>query len=478
MAKENIPPIVELGTTGLRTFGGYIYEEYDPNLSGKKAITKYQEMLNDAIIAALWFTIQQLARNVDWYVLPATKDQQQDLDNATWLDEQNMRGMEEMPWNEFITEALSMCPFGHSLHEIVYKQEANGDLTWRKLPIRAQSGLLRWDWDNETSEIRGVWQLAPPLYRLTYIPKDKFLLFRTKSSKNNPEGWSILRPAYKAYYYKTRLGEIEAIGAERGVEGIHICWVPSNVDSPSADDAAAIAAKQAFIDLATNIRRDSQEGIVFPLVYEKGTGNKSYDLTLLTTQSTETAQIGTMITRYSNEMLQSVLAEFIMLGTKSVGSYALSSNKTEIFMKALNAFLDAIEEVFNTYAVPRLFALNPQKDVSNGLPEIKHKPAGDPDPKLMAAVLALFPALGWDVSTDIQLENFTREAIGLPPKPEEESDNPIAKNIHVQDHKELVDSLAQGAIGKNEYRKRHGLKELSPKELAELEAETSRSMGL
>ena len=76
-------------------------------------------------------------------------------------------------------------------------------------------------------------QLAPPSYKQVVIPMEKCLLFRTQTHKNNPEGRSILRNAYRSWYFKKRIEEIEGVGIERDLAGNsislcrpcnHVCW--------------------------------------------------------------------------------------------------------------------------------------------------------------------------------------------------------------------------------------------------------------
>ena len=62
------------------------------------------------------------------------------------------------------------------------------------------------------------------------IPMSKALLFRTKSRKNNPEGRSILRNAYRSWYFKRRIQEIEGIGIERDLAGLPVMHGPEGLD--------------------------------------------------------------------------------------------------------------------------------------------------------------------------------------------------------------------------------------------------------
>ena len=420
---------VDFGVSGLKRFAGYIFEEFVNELTGKNAIKTYKEMYyNDPVASSLIFAIKMTARKSDWRVEPAS-DEEKDLEAADFL-EQCMNDMNR-PWKEVINEILSMIQYGHAPMEVTLKKRdgeqeepsktssyEDGAIGWQSIALRSQETILRWEF-YENGDIKGLWQLAPPYYRLTYIPWEKFLLFRTDYSKNNPEGRSILRGAWRPWLFKKHLEEIEAIGAERGVSGIPICWVPPNIAAPDTTDTNAVAALTAFKELVKNIRRDSQEGIVFPMVRDDK-GNQMYDLTLLTTQGSETGKIGEMIERKSREMLQVCLAEFIMLGAGKTGSFAMSQSKIDLFLMAIETYLDLIAEVFNNTAVPRLFKMNPQFKVED-LPKIQHDGVKDMDLNNMSSYISKLVAAGAMVP-DMPLMDYLRTAAGLPAPTDEDQE--------------------------------------------------------
>lgn len=419
---------VDFGVSGLKRFAGYIFEEFVNELTGKNAQKTYKEMYyNDPVASSLIFAIKMTARKSEWRVEPASDDKAA-LEEAEFL-EQCMDDMNR-PWKEVINESLSMIAYGHAPMELTYKKRDgeqdepsktsvfdDGAIGWQSIALRSQETILRWEF-YENGDIKGLWQLAPPYYRLTYIPWEKFLLFRTDYSKNNPEGRSILRGAWRPWLFKKHLEEIEAIGAERGVAGIPVAWVPPNIAAPDSTDTNALAALEAFKDLVKNVRRDSQEGIVFPMVYDDK-GNKMYDLTLMTTGGSETGKIGEMIERKSREMLQVCLAEFIMLGAGKTGSYAMSQSKVDLFLMAITTYLDLIAEVFNTHAVARLFELNPQFKCKDGLPTIHHDGVKDMDLNNMSNYISKLVTSGV-IQPDAALSEYLRAAAGLPAQTEEE----------------------------------------------------------
>jgi hypothetical protein len=356
----------EIGSTGLNAYGGTISEESLRQLAGTKGIKTFAEMRdNDDTVGAVLFIIDKLLRNVAWKVEPA--DNSPEAIECAEFMKTCMDDMEHS-WGDFISEVLSMLPFGWSSHELVYKVRGGTDTTnksyhseyddnkigWRKLPIRSQESLFNWEFD-ESGDVTAM-QQQPPSGSVVTIPIEKLLIFRTQSYKNNPMGRSILRNAYRPWFFKKRIEEIEGIGIERDLAGLPVASVPAELLSASAtpDQKASL---NAIKKLVTSIRRDRQEGVVFPLVYDE-MGNLLYKLELLSTGGTRQFDTNAIVMRYGKAIAMTVLADFIFLGQSKVGSYALSSDKTDMFSAGLGAWLGSIADVINRSARPKLMKLN------------------------------------------------------------------------------------------------------------------------
>ena len=207
MPRKPKPALVEIGTTGLKSFSGRIDEEYHQRLRGGKAAKIYEEMSdNSAVVGAVLYAIETYLRRVSWSVVPANQSPEA-LKEAKFLEE-CMEDLDQT-WEEFLCEVLTMLIYGYSLFEIVLKirggpQErsqtrrskyTDGRYGWRSFAPRAQTSVEEWDLDQE-SNVLGVVQSAAPDYKRTYLPMNRCMLFRTKSRKNNPEGRSFLRNLY------------------------------------------------------------------------------------------------------------------------------------------------------------------------------------------------------------------------------------------------------------------------------------------
>ena len=420
MEKSRTPVnLKQLGVTGLRRQGPYIYEEFLPELRWPKAGKIYQEMSdNDPVIGATLYLAEMLIRGVEWRVEPATTGSV-DTEAAEFLKE-CMDDM-EMSWANVISEILSVLTYGFSFHEVVYKirrgpkeknpkyksKYSDGKFGWRRMPIRAQTSLYEWTF-NEDGDVVAFVQQCEPLFELVSIPMAKGLLFRTRVSKDNPEGKSLLRNAYRPWFFKKHFEEIEGIGIERDLAGFPVLQAPENLDLWNEDDPRMVALRAQAEKLVASVRRDSEEGILL---------QAGWNLELLTSGSSRQIDIGATIERYDNRIAITMLSDIILIGSSNSGSFALAESKQSLLGAALQAQLANIADVFNTKAVPDLFESNGY-DLTD-YPKIVPGQIQTPSLKEVALMMR---AMGLDISKDMELQNYIRHIMGMPDLSQKEFD--------------------------------------------------------
>lgn len=421
-APANAQPLGEIGSTGLVRFNGLVYEEFLPELHGKKLIKIIQEMRdNDPVVGAELFVIDMLLRQVNWDVEKGG-DTPNDEEAATFLEE-CMDDM-SMTWPDVISEAATMFPFGWAMLEICYKKRSgpqpessedasskynDGRVGWRKMPIRAQESFFKWIID-DNGGLQGMVQRPAPDYQERAIPIEKALLFRTSTHKGNPEGRSIFRNAYRPWYFKKRIEEYEAIGIERDLAGFPMMHVDPRLMDVNASEADKALLKQ-YEEMVFNVRRDALEGMILPSLYDNN-NNELYKFTLLNSGGQRQFDTDKIIGRYDQRIAMTVLADFILLGHENVGSFALSSDKTDLFAVAIGAWLEVIAAVFNNYAVPRLFAMNAWK--LEKLPKIVPGDIETPDLAELATYITALANAGMPLFPNENLERYLLTVASLP----------------------------------------------------------------
>ena len=364
----------EYGRIGQKRWEGVFNEEFLPELSGIRGIKTYREMLdNDDTIGAIMFAIKMLIRQVKWHVEPGG-DSAKDREAAEFV-ESCMDDMQNT-WTDTISEILSFLAYGWSFHE-----------------------------NDDKDNLIGMTQQPPPDYGLLTIPISKAMLFRTESIKDNPEGRSILRNAYRSWYFKRRIQEIEAIGIERDLAGLPVLHAPDGVDIWDDKDPELVSINAALTSMVKNIRRNEYEGLVLPAGYEAE---------LLSTGGTRQFDTNAIINRYDAKIAQTVMADFIMLGHEQTGSFALSEDKTELFAVALGAFLDVICETFNNQGIPSLIDMNGAHfDAITDYPQLAHGDVDKRDITKLSTFLKDMVGVGILIP-DEDLEDYVREVANLP----------------------------------------------------------------
>ena len=432
MEKQERPTstdFMEIGSSGLVQYAGQVEEDFLRQLQGRRGSAIYREMAeNHPVIGGILQSVDMLFRSVDWTVEPSDSDNQAAIDQAEFVSD-CLNDM-SVTWQDTVSNILSMLVYGFSYHEIVYKRRSgysndgtsskfnDGKIGWRKLPARAQDTVYRWKFDS-TGGIEGAIQNNPISGDgEVFIPIEKALLFRTTTRLNNPKGKSILRSAYTSWYYQKRITTIEAIGIERDLAGLPVAYVPPQLlsDNATSQETAALTEIKRIV---RNIRRDEQEGLVFPLAYDPETKQKAYDIQLLTSGGRRQFDTNAIINRYDQRIAMSVLADFILLGHEKIGTQSLSVSKIELFMDTIEAWLSSIGDVFNQFAIPRLMRLN---GVSEELfPKLNWSAPRDPDLGMLGDYVSKLTATG-AMMTDDNLSDYLRDLAGLPAEESEAVD--------------------------------------------------------
>jgi len=401
-----------LGVAGDNTHNGQIRaDEFLPELRGKKAVRKYREMRdNDSTVGAVMYSVEQILRDVDLHVHAAN-----DSDAAKVEKEFVESILVDMDHtlDDHIAEALGYLSYGFGWFEVIYKRRVgpterspkkhskftDGRIGIRKIASRAPWTINKFDVDQKTGDVLGIEQSVGIMAGKNYIPTNKSLYYRTTSLNGDPSGRSILRNAYTSYEYLNNLQAIEAIAVERELAGIPVARIPAEYLSGDASVAQA-----GFVNNLQQILRDvkfNEQGYIilpsdtYPDKDGAPTNQRLVDIELMASNGKRNIDINPIINRYQHDIARSVLSEFLLLGT-SGGSYALSKSKTDLFLRALESYIQAIVDVLNKQLVERLWQLNGlDYDL---MPTIKAGDVAPHDLREIAAFLRNLNNAGIDVS--------------------------------------------------------------------------------
>lgn len=412
--------LATLGSPGLKQWGGIIHEEWLAELKGNRWTTIIKQMVDgDAIVGGILHAVTMLIRQVDWEVV-AAEGESNEAERAAEHVRQCFEDM-EVPFGDCIAELLNFLPYGWNVSEILYKLRFGDDgeptknsmyndgmVGWRRFATRPQDTLNNWEFTN--GYCTALIQADPVDGKLKRVPLSKAIHLKTTTNKDNPEGKSILRNSYRSWYFKRNIENIEAIGIERDLAGLPVLGIPPEwlEENASEDEQRMLLEAKAIV---TGIKRDENEGVVLPLMYDDR-GNKLIELQLMTSGGQRQFDTSVVVERYDRSMAMSVLADFMMLGHKNVGSFALSATKTTMFALAITAWMDFIQEAVRKQAIIPLMRYNGFPIAL--APNLKHSDIGTRDLAQLATYIKELTAAGAPLFPNPRLEAFLLDQAGLP----------------------------------------------------------------
>lgn len=362
-----------LGVSGKNTYQGDIRaDEYQQELKGKRGIQKYKEMRDgNAIIGSIMYAVEQTLRDVEIKIKPAD-DSEEAKREADFL-KSVLDDMDES-LDDHISEALSYLTYGFGWFEVIYKRREgdfrspkknskfnDGRIGVKKIAIRAPWTVDRFEINQSTGEVLGMYQDAVWGKLPVMIPVEKSVYYRTTSLNNDPSGRSVLRNAYVSYTYLNKIQNYEAVAIERELHGVPIGRMPAEYLSSDAS-ADQTNLRSQFERILRDLKNNDQGYALLPsdLYVDadgKPTNQRLMDIELITANGSRSIDIDPVVKRYQHDIARSLMAEFLMLGS-SGGSYALSKTKTDLFLRSLESYINNIVDVLNKQLVERIWQLN------------------------------------------------------------------------------------------------------------------------
>lgn len=429
----------EIGDTGLNRSGGHVLEEYHRDLKGAKFAKAIREMSdNCSSVGAYNWMVEALTGEVSWKVKPPPgKDSPLHLKVADFVescrdDIGSGEGGNTLTWDDVISEILSFTNYGWCFMEEwakvrrgdqpagFFKDEHerlrhvskynDGLIGWGGFEPRAQESLLCWEFDSSGRAVSMIQQTLSSYGGTRKIPLSKGALFRARSRKNNPEGFSLLRPAWVDWYCYREIRSLEAIIIERDGAGLVVLEVPAEVMAEAPNGPQYLKA----VELVQKIRRNEKEGVVICSELSPDGLPTGWKLRLLASGGARQISTDVALKRYETNILMTLLAEFLKLGTDKVGSFALGDTKMDVVAHAIYSLLGKIVDVFNRVLIPRICKRNGFP--ADLWPVLTHGPITQPDLTHIANYLGQM--IGANALTPgPEIETWLRERANLPAKP-------------------------------------------------------------
>jgi len=387
----------ELGFTSMSPWTAWTRQELNPQLRDKQGIRKYYDMKrNDGTVRGSLRLAKTPSMSAHWYVVPASEST---IDkNIAEFVQKNLFEELNVDWTTLLGDILLMYEYGYMVFEKVYTMD-KGKAKLKKLAPRHPLDIQEWVYDANGGPNGIVMEPFTPygsqltitsassdLVTGQFIPMRKLALFSFEAEAGDVSGISVLRSAYKHWYYKDTLYKIDAIAKERHGIGIPIIVLPPGFGD---DD------RKKADELGRNLRTNDRAHIVIP-------ANWQVMFAELKGQPVSAIE---SIDHHDNQIRANVLAEFM-------GNPGTKDQIIDVFYKSARYMADMVANIFNKFIIQQLVDLNFK---NGGYPKLRARRIGEwDDLRTLSFAIRNFVGAGLIIPDD-ELEKQLREESDLPP---------------------------------------------------------------
>jgi phage gp29-like protein len=395
-------------------------DEYNSNLEGAEAVRVFNKMgRNDPVVQAVLLLLEMPITTADWTIEPPQDPTDKELEITEFCRWAIFSGMEQ-DFNTILRLALNCLRLGFSLTEKIYDQDTQGRIYVRKLAPRLQSTIEQFIYDDQERLIAFHQRIHSGKYAGDYIMERwKTVLWINRGEVDGPRGQSILRGAYKPWLRKEKFEKYQSLQYMRHGVGIPKITAPEKYTE---------ADKEAATTLAANLRAHQQAYAFLP---------SGWELDYLDQGQSKHIDLLPGIKYCDDKIMQSVLAQFMQFGISETGSYSLSENISDIFLKNLEGTAKYIAGVIDREIIASdLVALN-YPNIEPGR-EPKLTPSGIVSTAIKEMAEAFATAISSGaVTQDEETEDFMRQTLKMPKKQRKETNAPAAKLSEVPTRKKI-----------------------------------------
>lgn len=410
---REVPGLAPLSSPGVVAYSGFLQfpKEKDRAWSSQNARDEtIIEMSNNPIIGGVLRQISMFIRQVEWELEAADASAEaieiRDFYQSQLDDMKNLWPGETMP------QLLTFLVWGWCALEIIYKQLPDGRIGWKEWRLIPQE--TRWGWSfNEFGEATELLQLDPQTFNEVKIPLERCLHIRDTARNNSPEGFTLLRIAYDAYFYRSGFQQLEGSLFER-YGGVQVARLPG------AEIDENTESYQEIKRIVTTLGINAQSGLVLASDRDPATNEYYQDFKIESPASGATVpSADPIINRYANEIVGVFGAAVTRTGQDGSGSYALADVQSEVFQRNMEAYLDLIGDNIQNQAFPRLAAMPYNNFPEKLIPKLKHGKLDKVKLGDLGAYLVSLAQAGV-IQDSPQLRSYVHTQASIPVPPEDE----------------------------------------------------------
>lgn len=430
---SNIDP--ELGHIGIEYDEDYLYDQAKLDLKFPYSVSTFDKMSQNIVIATALSLVNITGARTPLY-FEAFDESKQSLKRRDFVSD----CFEDMTHSmkDFILACLTANKYGFSIIEKVYRfrnkdqgsRYDDGLVGLKRLPLRHQSTISGWDFDDSCRELVGAYQKGQGTYlndlnsidgfRVTklnqdikkdyfqdvYLPRDRFLHIKVDGVGGNPEGKSPLSPCYTTWRKVQILLDTEEIACYKNLNGIPVLKIPSIYMAEGATPEQKRVA-QIHKDGVTKLGRGDQAGILLPSDRDDN-GSPYFDFKLESASASNITAISNVIEKRYEQIYQCLFSDIMIVSSGTSGAV---KSKVDLLNMLVESRLNEICEQVNEDLIPDLFRRNGWDDSKT--PKMKIGKLADIDMSVFAKAMQQLKATNLVPVTPDNI-NFISSIFNLP----------------------------------------------------------------
>ena len=408
---DTIPRVgkLPLGGSGRAHWSGFIQpDEMNPELVGVQGILTYDDMyFSDPymrrMILMLASTIQGGTVGVEPFGGDAATQLDKDIVDKVWwwLSEYMHPNIyEHLAEMLPVTFRNGFCPF-EQIWQVCRENPFGETLTLPyKLALRLPRSIFQWPQD-QLEDLAGIVQILPTA-AAAFIPASELVYYRTQAEGDNWQGRSLLRQAFKSFFYKSRLESIEAIGLERKAVGLPVVYPPQN---------AKPQTKTALEAVIANAHTGESAYIVMPGPWWEADKDNGWFLDIVKFDSSAGGEINDAIERHQDGIAASVLGDFMSLGHHQVGARATAEVQEDPFLTVVTSLIETVVLAPINRLIQRVVKAN--WPAAKGAPKLQIAVADTASLSEIATFIQLLVSVN-ALQVDPEMEDWLRERAQMP----------------------------------------------------------------
>lgn len=317
--------------------------EYDPRLRGRQGIITFTRMVReDSRLSAALSLIKEPIQAATWQIKASDGSVQRFVEDNLGLSDTPKTQVE---WSQLLREQLTALELGFCLHELTFTHRDEHE--WlNQVAFRPQISIEKFVVEQDRlASVHQITQFQPEK-EIVILPASRLMYTAFARLGTDFWGQSVVRPAYRDWYFKEVLLLISMINAKR-----------YGVPVPHAIASARVSrsSRQQVSKMLSSLSLDQRSHII---TGEESPTNPDWKFDWFQPEGARQMENLPLLEYFDSNMVKALSILFLDLGSVSSGNRALGDTFADILYNSLEARCNLIAREVSRQLLTKLVEAN------------------------------------------------------------------------------------------------------------------------